>query len=63
MDDFPESPTTSAPASPRVSHEDKADDATAGQKARWEQPGLRRLAMGEPADQAELNAENVERRS
>ena len=63
MDDFPESPTTSAPASPRVSHEGKADDASAGQKARWEQPGLRRLATGEPADQAKLTAGDMERGS
>jgi hypothetical protein len=63
MDDFPESPTTSAPVSPRVSHEGKADDAAAGQKARWDQPGLRRLAVGEPADQAKLTAEDLERRS
>jgi hypothetical protein len=62
MDDFSER-TASAPASPRVSHEHKADDAAAGQKARWEQPGLRRLAIGEPADQAKPNAENGERRS
>jgi hypothetical protein len=44
MDDFPESPTTSAPASPRVSHEENTGDAATGQKARWEQPSLRRLA-------------------
>ena len=63
MDDFPESPTTSAPASPRVSHEENTGDAATGQKARWEQPSLRRLAMGRPADQAKLNAEDGERRS
>jgi len=34
-----------------------------GQKARWEQPSLRRLAMGRPADRAKLNAEDGQRRS
>ena len=63
MDDFPESPTTSATASPRVSHEENTGDAATGQKARWEQPSLRRLAMGRPADHAKLNAERGQRRS
>ena len=63
MDDFPESPTSSGPASPRVSHEESAGDAATGQKARWERPGLRRLAMGRPADHAKLNADDGQRRS